>query len=451
MEVSQPPGPPASPARFDAPPTGRPKTFHCPACGGSITLKAVGVTINAVCSYCSSIIDVANENYRLILKANVLTRKTLLEIGRKGMLSGKTWEVVGYMEKTTASGNYCWDEYLLYNPYYGFRFLVQAYAHWSLFKVIRQDVLGAGGAAHGLFQGRNYTLFFRGVTVVSYVKGEFYWRVTKGERTACSDYISPPFMLSVEINRSEINVAQGEYLTASAVAKAFQITSRMPRPTGIAANQPPPYFGRYGKLWLTAGASLAMALCIQWITLATADTEDVSYTQVSIGPDQRGQTLSSEPFTLPKSGNLVIKSSSPVENNWVELDLSLVNEDTNDEYSIQHAIEYYYGYDEGVTWSEGKESAETSISRVPGGHYRLLIDVDAGAFDKNRPVNLRIRIKRDVPAWSSVWLAALLLLFYPVFATVRRLRFDGRRWAESDITPIGRDDSTCQSYSPPTV
>ena len=49
---------------------------------------------------------------------------------------------------------------------------------------------------------------------------------------------------------------------------------------------------------------------------------------------------------------------------------------------LPQAIEYYSGYDGGEHWSEGKQYAETYISKVPSGNYRLLIGADAGAFQR---------------------------------------------------------------------
>src|SRR5262245_6238903 len=85
---------------------GKPKTFNCPSCGGSIAIKATGHTITSVCMYCSSVIDVADENFRIIEKAHQKVRDTLIPVGARGPLSGIVWEVVGYMEKTDGSGAY---------------------------------------------------------------------------------------------------------------------------------------------------------------------------------------------------------------------------------------------------------------------------------------------------------------------------------------------------------
>ncbi len=414
-------------------PKGKPKTFKCPACAGTVTIKAVGITINAVCSQCSSVIDVTNENYDIVAKANKKIRSTLLEIGSRGRLRGTLWEVVGYMEKTDGSGVYSWDEYLLYNPYQGFRFLVQSTGHWNFVKVLRQDIAGAGFTNEVWVDDKKYKVFLKGEAVVEYVKGEFYWRVKKGERKDVADYIAPPYMLSVEKNDQEINVSLGEYMDADEVEEAFNIKSGMPYKKGVAANQPAPYQGKFGKIWLVALLALVTAFSLQIIMSAMADNAEVYAMQSQIQSNQKNQTLSSPSFNLPKEGSVLIQSSSPVQNTWVELGLSLVNEQTNEEYEVQQAIEYYYGYEGGESWSEGKQYAETYISKVPSGNYRLLIDADAGT-----PMNFSLNVKRDVPSWSNFWFTALLLMIYPLFAALRRWSFESKRWAESDYTPSGR-------------
>ena len=418
-------------------PKGKPKTFNCPSCGGTVTIKAVGITINAVCSQCSSVIDVTNENYDIVAKANKKIIPTLLEIGARGRFQGIDWEVVGYLQKSDGSGMYYWDEYLLYNPYQGFRFLVQSAGHWNFVKVLRQDIAGAGFTNEVWVDDQKYKVFIKGEAVVEYVKGEFYWRVKKGERTDVSDYIAPPYMLSVEKNDQEINVSLGEYIDADAVKEAFNIKGSMPYKKGVAANQPAPYQGNFGKIWLIASAALALAFAIQIMTSAAADNADVYAVQSSVAPYQKDQTFSTPSFNLPKEGSVLIQSSSPVQNDWLELGLSLVNEQTNEEYEVQQAIEYYYGRDSDGAWSEGKQYAETFISKVPSGNYRLLIDADAGAFQKNAPATFSLKIKRDVPSWSNFWLTIMLLLIYPVFVALCRWSFESKRWAESDYTPSG--------------
>jgi hypothetical protein len=417
-------------------PKGKPKTFKCPACAGTVIIKAVGITINAVCSQCSSVIDVTNEDYMIVAEAHKKICATLLEIGTRGRLHNIDWEVIGYIQKTDGSGMYRWDEYLLYNPYQGFRFLVQFAGHWNFVKVLKADIAGAGFTNEVWVNDKKYALFLKGKSVVAYVKGEFYWRVRKGDRMDVADYISPPHILSIERNRQEINVSLGEYMNAEEVEAAFNIKSGMPYKEGVAANQPAPYQGKFRNIWLVASVAFAIAYALQLITTSVADNSNVYTMDVAIQPYQKDQTFGSPSFNLPKEGNVLIQSASAIQNDWVELGLSLVNEQTNEEYAVQQAIEYYYGRDSDGSWSEGKQYAETYLSNVPSGNYRLLIDVDAGAFLKGSPATFSLNVTRDVPSWSNFWCTVLLLVIYPLFTTLRRWSFEGKRWSESDYAPV---------------
>ncbi len=303
-------------------------------------------------------------------------------------------------------------------------------------KVLRQDVIGTNFLDEVWFDDKKFSIFLRDKAIVKYVKGEFYWRVKKGETTSAIDYISPPYMLSVEGNAKEINVSLGEYIDRNDVAEAFEISpSLLPPENGVAPNQPGPYQGRLGKiLWVTAFAIFGV-FAVQVFGLATSDNVQVYTTWTSVAPHQKDQTFGTPPFNLPKDSNVFIRSTAMVENDWVELRLSLVNDKTHQEYAVTQAIEYYKGYEDGESWSEGSQHAETFLSKIPSGDYRLLVDTDAGAFQYNLPANFLLEVKRDVLSWSNFWFTFLLLIIYPVFALFKHWRFETKRWAESDYAP----------------
>ncbi len=409
---------------------GKPQTFACPACGGTVTIKAVGITTSAICMYCSSVIDVANENYQIIKKANEKMRKTLLELGVRGRLFGVDWEVIGYTDKK--DGSYHWDEYLLYNPYYGFRFLVQNQGHWNFIKVLKKDIPDIGDANEVWVNGKKYQLFLKGEAVVDYVKGEFHWRVKKGERVDAADYVAPPSLLSMEKNAEEIIVSLGEYLKPQEVASTFKL-KEMPDRTGVASNQPAPYQGAFLKLWIVAGVFIAFATMVQNMTVKASDNADVYSSQFQVDSTDRDKTLSTPSFFIPKKNNVLIQSGSNLDNDWLELHLSLVNEETNKEYAIVQAMEYYHGQDIDGPWAEGKQYTETYISSVPSGNYRLLIDADSGT--SFRGINFALRIMRDVPSGLNYWITVLMILVYPGLVMLRRWSFENKRWSESDYTP----------------
>ncbi len=416
---------------------GKPKTFSCPNCAGSVTIHAVGHSVSAICAYCSSVIDVSNENLKILQTAHTRIRPTLLTLGKKGVLKGIHWEIIGYMEKSNLTGYFRWDEYLLYNPYHGFRFLMQNNGHWTLFKVLKKAINETGDSSEIKLDGKKYKRFEQTHTKVAYVKGEFYWRARTDEESVVTDYIAPPYMLSISQNDEEINIALGEYIDAKTIETAFALTETMPHRSGIAPNQ----LGRFtwdevANLWFTAIIGIMLAFVIQLITSASADNATVYSTHFDITPAEKSQTLSTESFTLPKKSNLLITSNSPLKDEWLELNLALVNEQDDTVLEATQAIEFYTGMDYDGYWSEGNQATDSLFSAVPKGKYKLLIDADSGAFPKNNTVTFNISIKRDVSSWSNFWLTFLMLLIYPIIAACWYRYTEYRRWSDSIVYEI---------------
>ncbi|MCC6138658.1 MAG: DUF4178 domain-containing protein, partial [Bdellovibrionaceae bacterium] len=199
------------------------KVFECPSCGAGVTIRAVGMTITAVCGSCASIIDTSNDNYKVLEKASKAgLRLQVINLGHRGKLHGTLWEVIGYMERQDGSGVYTWSEYLLFNPLKGFRWLTEFDGHWNYIITTKSKPKKSSSHLSGGSYGREYArhldqfyyLFHRGTAKVSYVIGEFYWQVSNGERVSVEDYVAPPEVLSCEKSDSEEIWSLGEYINA---------------------------------------------------------------------------------------------------------------------------------------------------------------------------------------------------------------------------------------------
>lgn len=407
------------------------RKFNCPSCGGEIQIRAAGHTLAAVCAHCGSVVDTADERFTLISDVQTRLRPTLIEIGQRGKFDGVEWEAIGYVLKSDKSGQYFWDEYLLFNPYHGFRFLVQMDGHWNFVRVVKKEFNRLGFHTTVWHDTHAFEPFLADRPVVQYVKGEFNWRVKKGDTAVTEDYISPPYMLSFEKLPGEETASLCEYMLPETVRDAFGLTVSMPRRKGIAPNQPSPF--NTGALLKTAAAAVAIAFVIYIADAASSAAQPVVTLNQVFQPGDQTRSYVSAPFTLPSQSNIYIQSSAPVSNAWAELNLSVVNEATKEVFELTQGMEFYYGSDSDGPWREGSPEADGYLSGVPAGTYRMTYDVESDMLRKSMPLQVSMTAKRDVTPWGNFGWTLFLLLFYPVIGWLRSSSFENRRWENSDF------------------
>ena len=421
------------------------ESFQCPGCGSALTIRAKGQTDTLACGICGSIMDITDPNFRILSKFKAkIKHEPLIPLGARGKLAGVEYEAIGYLRRcvTVEGVNYEWSETLLFHRQQGFRWLVEYNGHWSLAQTTTEPPLVTGYGAQGraTHQNQIYRQFQTAAAKVSYVLGEFYWRVKVGERCEISDYIAPPFQLSQERTDKEIVWSQAEYVEPETIKTAFQLEQPLPTRIGVGPNQPSPYDAQRPKFRRLCWLFLGLLIVGQIITVALSSDQRVHQQTFLFGADTKDKTLTSEPFALSgRDSNLVIQAETNLDNNWIYLDLALIERDTGTSYAINREIEYYQGVDEGERWSEGGASDKAMLSAIPAGIYYLSVE---GELPPASPtVTCTLTVFRDVPGWSNFFLALLGLLIVPLIFFWRTRAFERARWAESDYGPSGKGET----------
>ena len=389
MSISgEPPAPGAPPAGVPrAPPASpaRTKAIRCPSCGGNITLRALGQSVMVACPYCRSQIDVSQPEIRLIRAYQEAAAQLRIPLGTRGSLRGQLFEVVGAMQRRDARSGYGWEEYLLFNPYVGFRWLVCDEDHWSLGHAVKDtSTIVSTGVLH--YGGHVYRRYATGICHVEWVVGEFYWRVSAGDRAETSDYVAPPLMLSREKAASEVNWTQLEYIAPKEIEQAFGIDC--PVPAELGANQPNPAARALHSVAPVMWIALLVLVVVQIVsaTLARDATYPVGSYDFPRSPGQEDQVFG--PFKLASSHSVnELVATAPLSNAWIELSGSLVNVDTGKSYDFTDAFQYYHGVDSDGSWSEGSTRSAALLTRVPAGDYKLVVAGEGGS-DQGRPSHL---------------------------------------------------------------
>jgi hypothetical protein len=420
-------------------------SLQCPNCAGPLELIVPDQSERVVCPYCESLLDVDNGNLKFLktLKPVANAPQFVAPIGAEGTFAGDRFKIIGSMVRSvTIDGTkYFWHEYLLYNPMVGFRWLVHSDNHWNFVEPVHAPLVEQfGGITYGStarYNDTTFKVFQDAMARVEFVKGEFYWRVEQNETVRAVDYVAAPMMLSQEISPGEINWSVGIYMTNEQIEEAFGI-SGLPRPWGVAPNQP--FTGQFYYTWGALPLLLLIVTAIFMIPL-TGISSTVLNQQLTLPPLTNATTAQvafSQPFDIKANRNVRITATAPVANSWADLNVDLVNEQSQEVESVGIPIEYYSGVDGGESWSEGGQTQDMTVSSLPAGKYTLRVEGTWQNWQAQMPVT--VRVQQGVNRGVNFVCALLLLLIVPVVGLIRKASFESKRWADSMFSYSGDDD-----------
>lgn len=405
-----------------------------------------------VCGSCHSLIDALDENYRILQAYNERTSQfwPVLSLGSRGELFGKKWEVIGYMVREDLASGYKWQEYLLFNPYYGYRWLTQGQSHWNFVTPIKEIPDTSPGSSYSAsYRGKKFKIFDRGSARVVYVIGEFYWRVSVDSTVFMEDYVCPPLMLSMEKDQNEFNWSVGEYVTPDVIRNAFKVrASLISNPVGIAPNQvsvASQDFNIMKPWWLLFLLILTVG---QFYELSQCKNKTALVHGISFIPDcKSSKDVTTPVFTLDKGNNVEIQISAPVDNSWLYVSGELVNNDTGVSYSFDRSVEYYHGYDDGEYWTEGSNHESVLVPTVPAGRYYINLDYESGMYTDFNQRTFSLAVVRDVPAFGNYLWCLLFVSILPLFYWWMSHADEVKRWSNSDYSPYPSSSNVIESSS----
>ena len=209
----------------------RGRQFSCPHCGAQVAvLLASSKSIS--CASCHSIIDLS-QGLGAELKHAIQDEpvQPLIALGTVGRLQGLDWQVVGFQHRmgtdpSDPDEHFGWEEYLLYNARRGFTFLVDSTEGWSVVQPCTGAPVMSENGRTATYLGTRYQLKESYNAETSYVAGEFYWQVSRGQKTSNRDFASGKSLLSLEQSPNEVTWSVGSQIESDAVAKAFKLEDK---------------------------------------------------------------------------------------------------------------------------------------------------------------------------------------------------------------------------------
>jgi len=252
---------------------------ECPSCGTALEIK-LDTTQSIVCHQCHAVVDVSQGvggdlKHYAQAAPQAAGGRPMLPLGASATLAlggpPQPWQVVGYAERREiaedpgdeAGG---WREYLLYSRGVGFAFLVDAEDGWSYAVPVTGAPQVQGDQAR--WGGETYRKRYDYASRTSYVLGEFYWRLQRGERTLHADYAAGAKRLNREQTAQELTWSAGQTLDAGVIAAAF----KLPPSAGIPSEAAP--LSNAGGIPFTHKLIIAVFLLVLVVMLLNAFSDD---------------------------------------------------------------------------------------------------------------------------------------------------------------------------------
>jgi hypothetical protein len=435
------------------------KRLACPSCNAPIELRVPGETQRVVCSYCNELIAVGDA-VQVLGKLKVKATPSI-PLGSNGTFADGELTVIGYVQRSAHVDDvwYPFEEYLMYAPGVGFRWLVCSDGHWSY---VQPVAVGAIEQVPVRYDGVKFLAFARAPLRVDVVLGEFYWQVAEGEQVESEDFVAPPAMLSLERSAAEETWSLSTYMTEREVQRALGDKDLvLPPRIGKGPNQVNP--GQRAARNLTFGMLLMMLMGLVASFVApnrlayehsvpvvgggsgsappavpvgsdagsdagSAAGSAAGSDAGSAAPPEGQNVFFSDPFELDGSKNVELDFSTQLDNDWMYVAADLVHDKTGGVVNLEANLEHWSGVEDGESWSEGSQQTTEVVGPQPEGSYLLRLESQRGLAGE---ATLHVVVRQGVYRLRYLlWALAILGVPWLVFG-VYAWAFEKQRWENS--------------------
>jgi Zn-finger nucleic acid-binding protein len=403
---------------------------NCTHCNNSTSADLKSDFIVFVCPQCQTVWEKDEIGE---LKKKETGRKTItyptIAVGHSGMINGETYTVTGVMIKK-AYGSYYWAEYILENSKGEFTFLSEADGHWIMLKEVPEQydvdnhprLLTHDSRAMNLFQYTNTQLYL--------AKGFFNTKIPKGD-IHLVEYILPPHLISIEKYNGVETTFFGEHISSKAVSKAFP-SYTMPLKSGAGMVQP---FKFDVNIMAIIFCSAAILILLSHYFIYRDQTEQQVLSRDFFFAEFDGKDFTSQSFQLDGgSAPLTVRVHSEVDNSWANLQVALINEQSNEQIYASKDVEYYHGVTQGESWSEGSVGDTFNICGVKAGKYHLVLTPQKAPEDRANQL-ISVNVVWNRPSTRNAWFLIIGLALVCIGMYITKKQFEQKRWSDSSFSP----------------
>lgn len=344
--------------------------YTCPSCKKEKTLDLDFKVESYICDACAML----SEHGKIIKTVKKPTENVVLDVGKKGKIDDVEYTVVAIVVKKYGESVY-WREYYLKDKDLNDAFLSESSGHWVFMQPKKMPEKEF--KFHAEFEGKKYRWYESTPNSIHAATG-FFEEQLKFTLANYKEFVNGTEMVSWEESGTKKNFFLGRHISKHEIKRQFQ-PDYMPNYSGIGIVQP--YYINPRQLlnvFIIVGLIISLFQFYNTVSRTNYEVfnEHLRFDSVF------NKELISKSFDLSgASAPLNVKLSSNVNNSWANVELSLVNESSNEiEYTSQD-IEQYSGYEDGEHWSEGGQTKEFNFCGVAPGKYHFSISAQKQGFE----------------------------------------------------------------------
>jgi hypothetical protein len=416
--------------------TPEPMAVVCTSCKTTLYIKTFPYAQSCSCACGARLVFKSDGQFRYRSKDKNNLDELTLPLGTPLTLKGIAYETIGYAWKEDDYGAR-WKEYVLYNRAEGYAFLSEYNGNWTYAREQgNSPVIAQNDPTSLTYKGINYRLYYKYKIKLLDTLGEFPYIIYDDITAVSAEFIHPPLMWVYEKSKDEnIDWFLAEHIPRSTLQS--QVSFPLPPKVGRGPLERRGYFDGWRLIQATLIAAVLLILVHTFVSLGQQD-KTILKNNLEFRDSANSLTFVSPKFELTKwRSNLEFDLEAPVDNNWIEMEAYLINDATGSEQSIDELVQYYHGYEDGESWSEGQPTGHAYLSSIPSGRYYLRIEAtrDTANIVWNSAKTLSLDVRTDVPNHRNLFIFLFLLLLFSIISYFWMRRADKERWDGSPYSP----------------
>lgn len=366
--------------------------ISCPKCNHTNEIvDAQSVWVVCQNDACKNVFTKSGKNigFQLLNKFDYAYAAKILELGEELVTEKGTYWLTGKLvKKEEADENAIWAEYCFTNEQNENVFLSNYKGHWNIIECVEKfDFLQKGAVINphqnfAYISGEKHNLYHQYIIRIIHAEGSFNFNPFEDDGNQCFEYVKDRNLRIVEqriINKQRVikDCYSGYYLFPDEVEAKLTRKVTLPSSMGLVGNQPFYWNLNLGHFRIMGALAIMFIFAFTFIIQAFSPSL-VSINQTVIPASDSttsSKTIVSENFNVPYDNSLLeIDLSCPnLANDWAGADISLVNNTTDEVRYFGIEAEYYWGVEDGESWTEGGTAKGGVLENIHQGTYHLEI------------------------------------------------------------------------------